>query len=207
MIKKRILCILMIISYFLLAFLLIYSNVINPDYEGYLEVILTIAVVTIWIVCSFLFADVNNNSDQENKKIDDILTYFALLPFYVLLVIPLLIGFLVFSIVNLIRNNMNQKCEVLISKGYILKRRKQNKRSFVFLSKNNFVIKFHEFDTYVISNDNGMNFVDLRESTLLSDDDRMVIANLIYKYESCDFRDKDIYEPTTKILTIVSKYV
>ena len=207
MIKKRILCILMIISYFLLAFLLIYSNVINPDYEGYLEVILTIAVVTIWIVCSFLFADVNNNSDQENKKIDDILTYFALLPFYVLLVIPLLIGFLVFSIVNLIRNNMNQKCKVLISKGYILKRRKQNKRSFVFLSKNNFVIKFHEFDTYVISNDNGMNFVDLRESTLLSDDDRMVIANLIYKYESCDFRDKDIYEPTTKILTIVSKYV
>ena len=207
MIKKRILCILMIISYFLLAFLLIYSNVINPDYEGYLEVILTIAVVTIWIVCSFLFADVNNNSDQENKKIDDILTYFALLPFYVLLVIPLLIGFLVFSIVNLIRNNMNQKCKVLISKGYILKRRKQNKRSFVILSKNNFVIKFHEFDTYVISNDNGMNFVDLRESTLLSDDDRMVIANLIYKYESCDFRDKDIYEPTTKILTIVSKYV
>ena len=207
MIKKRILCILMIISYFLLAFLLIYSNVINPDYEGYLEVILTIAVVTIWIVCSFLFADVNNNSDQENKKIDDILTYFALLPFYVLLVIPLLIGFLVFSIVNLIRNNMNQKCKVLISKGYILKRRKQNKRSFVFLSKNNFVIKFHEFDTYVISNDNGMNFVDLRESTLLSDEDRMVIANLIYKYESCDFRDKDIYEPTTKILTIVSKYV
>ena len=207
MIKKRILCILMMISYFLLAFLLIYSNVINPDYEGYLEVILTIAVVTIWIVCSFLFADVNNNSDQENKKIDDILTYFALLPFYVLLVIPLLIGFLVFSIVNLIRNNMNQKCKVLISKGYILKRRKQNKRSFVFLSKNNFVIKFHEFDTYVISNDNGMNFVDLRESTLLSDDDRMVIANLIYKYESCDFRDKDIYEPTTKILTIVSKYV
>ena len=102
---------------------------------------------------------------------------------------------------------MNQKCKVLISKGYILKRRKQNKRSFVILSKNNFVIKFHEFDTYVISNDNGMNFVDLRESTLLSDDDRMVIANLIYKYESCDFRDKDIYEPTTKILTIVSKYV
>ena len=40
----------------------------------------------------------------------------------------------------------------------------------------------------------------------MNDKNKIEVENIIYKYKSCDYRDKDIYEPTTKIIRILDKY-
>lgn len=51
---KKISYVLLIISYFLLGFILIYFNLVNPSYEGNLGLILSIIVIVIWLVAGFI---------------------------------------------------------------------------------------------------------------------------------------------------------
>lgn len=101
---------------------------------------------------------------------------------------------------------MSNKCKILLEKGFKLSKEKNNKKCTYKLVKDNFIIKISEFDLYQISIDNGATFDDIEKSLFISYEDRMETKNIIYNYKSCDYRDKDIYEPTTKIVCILSKY-
>ena len=66
---KKICYLLLIISYFLLGFILIYFNLINPSYEGSLGLILSIIVITIWLVAGFIILT-NKNPVIKKDKIE-----------------------------------------------------------------------------------------------------------------------------------------
>lgn len=202
---KKICYLLLIISYFLLGFILIYFNLINPSYEGSLGLILSIIVITIWLVAGFIILT-NKNSVIKKDKVEDCLRLIALAPVIVIVIIPIAI----FTVVNLImeslRNRMSNKCKILLEKGFELNKEKNNKKYTYKLVKNNFIIKISEFDSYQISIDNGSTFDDVEKSLFITYEDRIEVENIIYKYKSCDYRDKDIYEPTTKIIYILAKY-
>lgn len=202
---KKICYLLLIISYFLLGFILIYFNLINPSYEGSLGLILSIIVITIWLVAGFIILT-NKNPVIKKDKVEDCLRLIALAPVIVIVIIPIAI----FTVVNLImeslRNRMSNKCKILLEKGFELNKEKNNKKYTYKLVKNNFIIKISEFDSYQISIDNGSTFDDVEKSLFITYEDRIEVENIIYKYKSCDYRDKDIYEPTTKIIYILAKY-
>ena len=63
---KKICYLLLIISYFLLGFILIYFNLVNPSYEGNLGLILSIIVIVIWLVAGFIIL---TNKNPVIKKI------------------------------------------------------------------------------------------------------------------------------------------
>lgn len=63
---KKICYLLLISSYLLLGFILIYFNLINPSYEGSLGLILSIIVVVIWLVAGFIIL---TNKKPVIKKI------------------------------------------------------------------------------------------------------------------------------------------
>lgn len=60
---KKICYLLLISSYLLLGFILIYFNLINPSYEG---LILSIIVITIWLAAGFIML---TNKNPVIKKI------------------------------------------------------------------------------------------------------------------------------------------
>lgn len=202
---KKISYVLLIISYFLLGFILIYFNLVNPSYEGNLGLILSIIVITIWLVAGFIILT-NKNPIIKKDKIEDCLRLIALAPAIVIVIIPIAIFTLVNLIIDSIRNRMSNKCKILLEKGFELSKEKNNKKCTYKLVKDNFIIKISEFDLYQISIDNGATFDDIEKSLFISYEDRMETKNIIYNYKSCDYRDKDIYEPTTKIVCILSKY-
>ncbi len=94
----------------------------------------------------------------------------------------------------------------LLEKGFELKKEKNDKKYSYTLTKDNFIIKISEFDLYQISTDNRATFDDIEKSLFITYEDKIEVENIIYKYKSCDYRDKDIYEPTTKIIRILDKY-
>lgn len=202
---KKISYILLIISYFLLGFILIYFNLINPSYEGSLGLILSIIVITIWLVAGFIILTYKNPVIKKDK-IEDCLRLIALAPVIVIVIIPISIFTLVNLIIESFRNRMSHKCKILLEQGFELSKEKNNKKYTYKLVKNKFIIKISEFDSYQISIDNGSTFDDIEKSLFITYEDRIEVENIIYKYKSCDYRDKDIYEPTIKIVYILAKY-
>ena len=67
---KKICYLLLISSYLLLGFILIYFNLINPSYEGSLGLILSIIVITIWLVSGFIMLT-NKNPVIKKDKVED----------------------------------------------------------------------------------------------------------------------------------------
>ena len=177
---------------------------INPSYEGSLGLILSIIVVVIWLVAGFIILT-NKNPVIKKDKIEKYLRLIALAPVIVIGIIPLAIFTLVNLIIDSFRNRMSNKCKILLEKGFKLNKEKIKKSTYK-LVKDNFIVKISEFDLYQISVDKGITFDDIEKSLFISYEDRIEVENIIYKYKSCDYRDKDIYEPTTKIIHILDKY-
>lgn len=94
-----------------------------------------------------------------------------------------------------------------MAKGFVLTKEKKHKMPIYLLTKEDIVIKICEFDVYEISMDYGVTFTPINESTFVSYNDKTEIEDIINKYNSCDIRDRDIYDPTTKIIAIIEKYI
>lgn len=202
---KKICYLSLISSYLLLGFILIYFNSINPSYEGSLGLILSIIVIVIWLAAGFIILT-NKNQVIKKDKVEDCLRLIALAPVIVIVIIPITIFALGNLIVESFRNRMSNKCKILLEKGFELSKEKNNKKYTFTLVKDNFIIKISEFDLYQISIDNGVTFDNIEKTLFIAYEDRMEVQNIICKYKSCDYRDKDIYEPTTKIIHILAKY-
>lgn len=198
---------LIILSYFLIGFILIYFNKINPDYEGNLGLVLSIVVIAIWLISSILLVtDKNKNIFYTKDKAEEWLRVIALAPIMTIVLPPAILFGLAAKIVGAIRNTMKNKCKILLKKNFVLTKEKCNKKTVYLLIKDNFVIRICEFDSYEISLDYGATYTEITKSHFISYDDRIEIENINYRYCSCDYRDKDIYEPTPKIIEILEKY-
>lgn len=79
---------LLICSYLLLGFILIYFNLINPSYEGSLGLILSIIIIVIWLVAAFIILT-SKNPVIKKDKIEDCLRLIALAPVIVIVIIPI----------------------------------------------------------------------------------------------------------------------
>ncbi len=163
---KKICYLLLIISYLLLGFILIYFNLINSSYEGSLGLISSIIVIVIWLVAGFIILT-NKKPVIKKDKIEDCLRLIALAPVIMIVIIPIVIFTIVNLIIELFRNRMSNKCKILLEKGFELNKEKNNKKYIYTLVKDNFIIKINEFDLYQISIDNGTTFDDIEKSLFI----------------------------------------
>ncbi len=204
---KKICYSLIVLSYFLLGFLLIYYTKINPEYEGNLGLILSIVIVAIWLITFILMVSNKNKHISNNKDvIEDWLGAIVVTPLIIIIIIPAILFILIISVIDVFNNRMKSKCKILLKKNFVLTKQKHNKKSVYLLTKGNFVIKIREFDIYEISLDYGVTYTNISKSPFISYDDKIEIENILYRYYSCDYRDKDMYDPTREIIQILSKY-
>lgn len=203
--RKRICYIAIILSYLILGFFPIYFNKINPDYQGHLGLILSVIVIAIWLGAMFLLSANKHHTIEPDSKIDNWLLGFVLAPFILILILPVALIYLVFYIIDAFKNRMKCKCKVLLSKGFALKKEMIEKKTY-YLVKNEIAIRIKEHSIYDISTNGGNTFIPIKDSTFVSYDDRVEIEHILYQYASCDYRDRDIYEPTVKIIEILGKY-
>ena len=124
---------LLLLSYFLLCFILIYFNKINPDYEGNLGLILSIVVIAIWLISSILLAtDKNKHIVNSKDKAEEWLRVIALAPIMTIVLTPPILFGLAVEIVGAIRNTMKNKCKLLLEKNFVLTKEKSNKKLFIY---------------------------------------------------------------------------
>ena len=203
---KKICYSLIIFSYCLLGFLLIYYTKINPDYEGDLGLSLSVVILAIWLVAIILMLTNKNKHISNNDVIEDWLCTIVVAPFIIIIIIPAILFILIISVIDVINNRIKNKCNALLKKGFVLTKEKHSKQTVYLLSKGNFIIKIREFDIYEISLDYGVTYSHISKSPFISYEDKIEVENIFHNYYSCDYRDKDIYDPTRQIIQILSKY-
>ncbi len=71
------------------------------------------------------------------------------------------------------------------------------------MSKENIIIKISEFDTYEISANGGNTFERVESSTVFSADQREEFRRNFSKFNGCDYRDKELYDPTVKLVEMI----
>ena len=203
---KRIWYLLLIFSYALLAFILVYFNICNPGYEGNLGLYLSALVIIIWVASAAGLADALRNTSVSHSGIDKWLRAIAALPAVILVGIPIALLFLPGLIMKLSGNNIKRNCKPLSEKGFALKKEARGWQPVYRLIRDNAVIRIREYDVYEISLDSGATFTPVRESPVLSPDDRAEIGNILEKYRTCDSRESDLYAPTGRIIGVIAKY-
>lgn len=149
----------------------------------------------------------NKNKHISNSDvIEDWLCTIVVTPFIIIIIIPAILFILIMSVIDVINNRIKNKCKALSKKGFVLTKEKHSKQTVYLLSKENFIIKIREFDIYEISLDYGVTYSKISKSPFISYEDKIEVENILHNYYSCDYRDKDIYDPTRQIIQILSKY-
>ena len=192
----------MILAYLIVGYLLILSDLIAVDGKVVLDRALAITAVGLWIV-GFWYQEYLDEKKVARSRADEWLRVISMLPFAVL-GLPFVALIAIYCFVRNMVNSMKRKCKPLLEKGFVLRRGREGKKRCYLLTKNSMVIKVAEFDTYEISEDGGETFVPINASTLFPEDHKKQVEELIKKYKTCDIRDREEYEPTRKIVEILS---
>lgn len=196
---KKLGYVLLIFSYISVAFILVYANLINPQCNEKVFLILTILVVMIWLFVPILFSKASNTETYSQFTL--ILKFIATLPLYLLFLPFAFIG----SIVDIVTNSFRIKVRALLKNGFACKTEKTQKRKTYFLSRENIVIKISEFDVYEVSEDAGITFECIENSKSFSAKQREAFKENLTKYHTCDYRDRALYDPTRILVEMVIK--
>lgn len=204
---KKICYLLLILSYLMVGFILIFYNIINPHYNNLLGIIMTIIVVIIWIVIPIVLVKYKKKelAEKYNDKLENWLMATALLPVIIVLS-PLVIIFLIMVLIDMINNRFYKKCKSLRKKGFKYKQEKKGKNRIYLLSKENNIFMFTSDYVYSVSIDGGQTFTNMIDSSFFNYEERTLIKERIIKFNGCDYRDRDIYEPTDFIIEIIDRY-
>lgn len=196
---KRIAYILLIISYFIVGFILIYVNRLsdNDNTNKLIAGFGIIILVSMWLIAFFLLS--KDDVGQKEDKLTTILKVIAHLPLYLIL-FPICI---IPALIQIISDSFKNKVKPLLKNGFKLTEEKVEKKKIYYLSKENIVLKIREFDLYEISEDFGKGFILIEQSTFFSLDESGDFKECLFQYYSCDYRDKDFYDPTRKLVSIL----
>jgi hypothetical protein len=196
---KRIAYILLIISYFIVGFILIYVNRLsdNDNTNKLIAGFGIIILVSMWLIAFFLLS--KDDVGQKEDKLTTILKVIAHLPLYLIL-FPICI---VPALIQIISDSFKNKVKPLLKNGFKLTEEKVEKKKIYYLSKENIVLRIREFDLYEISESFGKDFIPIEQSTFFSLDERGDFKEYLFQYYGCDYRDKDFYDPTRKLVSIL----
>jgi hypothetical protein len=198
---KRIAYILLIISYFIVGFILIYVNRLsdNDNTNKLIAGFGIIILVSMWLIALFLLS--KDDVGQKEDKLTTILKVIAHLPLYLIL-FPICI---VPALIQIISDSFKNKVKPLLKNGFKLTEEKVEKKKIYYLSKENIVLKIREFDLYEISESFGKDFIPIEQSTFFSLDERGDFKEYLFQYYGSDYRDMDLYDPTRKLVTILTQ--
>ncbi len=193
--------VLIIASYLFFAFLIIYTNVINPQCDKTLLVILFVSAVV--ILSSGLMILSKLKDDKNEDKLSRVLKTIAGLPMYLIVVPVVFLAVIVMLFIGMVANRFRKKVRGLLKNGYTCRKEKEQKRKIYYLSKENIVIKISEYDIYEISTDGGNSFERVENSSVFSAYQREEFGWNLSEFNDCNDRDSDSYDPTSKLVEMI----
>lgn len=139
------------------------------------------------------------------KKIGKVLEIILFILFGILFFIPTIILLIIDGIKNSIF--ISKQFRKLKNVGYkILKHKENGKRVYLF-SFNLLVIKFSPNELQDISFDGGKTFIPIIESNIGTPQEIERLKYLKYKYQTSDYRDRDMYDSTEDFINFIIKNI
>lgn len=196
-----------ILSYVIFASAAIFFNFVLPSYRGIVVGALIVVGVIISFVSMYLIEVKAAAEVTDNDKIDSLLRVICYIPVIVVIGIPILILSTCFTLIDYVRNNIKKQIKPLIAIGFELRLQRQEKKKVCFLTKGECVIKIIRNELYEISFDNSVSFVNITDSSLGTPKEKQDLLDSVYRYNNCDYRDREGIELTPLFVDFLVKNI
>ena len=138
---------------------------------------------------------------KSSKVFERILAIF----FGILFIIPAAIIVLIDSIAH--RIFLTKQFKKIKNAGYkISKAKDQGKKVYLFAFKT-ITIKFSPNEIHDISFDQGKTYTPIIESNIGTAQEIEHLKNLKYQYQTCDYRDREMYDSTEEFIKFILKNI
>ncbi|MBR2987395.1 MAG: hypothetical protein IKC63_05200 [Clostridia bacterium] len=204
---KKLCLSILLASELLIGFILIYFNLIAPEYEGHLGTVLTVIALILFLSSLLGLSFLSSRGPKTHDRVEQWLGALAFLPLILLFSVPLLLVLLIVYPVYSFRNRMYKKAKVLIDKGFTFRARRIGKKKIFELSRDRLTVRIERYRSYEISTDGKEHFESLTTSSFLSEEERKEAEALLTRFVGCDPRDADEYEPTEGLLLLIARHV
>ena len=125
--------------------------------------------------------------------------------FGIVFIVPVLISVVVHMIME--RIYLSRQLKRLKKAGYKIGKVKENGQKFYLFTYNLLSIKFLPNETFDISFDAGKTYVPITQSNLGTPQEIASLENLKQQYDSCDYRDRDLYDLTNACIDFILKNI
>ncbi|MBQ7364909.1 MAG: hypothetical protein IJW46_04865 [Clostridia bacterium] len=205
---KKLAYLLWILSYCLIGFDLVYFNVIDPVYEGVLGgVLAACAIGCLFFGIALLVYSERRKGMKAPDRLEKCLAVIAVFPLALLAFLPLCVFLSVYYPILSYRNRMRVKARVLLDKGFVLTKKGRGKKKRYYLRCGNTVLRIVRYRSYEISTDGGVHFEPLASSSFLTEEERQEVCRITARFQACDPRDAEEYEPTEPLLSLVAAHI
>lgn len=199
---RKLFYLLIILSYFTVAFILLYSN-LDASYNKTLALSLTIFVIIVWLSALYLFA---GKKVLPFDKTEKILFQIVISPFTIPLILLVCVFLAVCFPFSYHKHRFQSKTKWLEELGYSLTKTRVLKQRVFLLTKNNVVIRVIPKKEHQISFDNGRTFTDIIDSVIFTEEEKQKISYVKMHYMNIDYRDRVDYDIDQLVLDIIAKH-
>lgn len=193
--RKRIGFLGILFSYAIFLFAFVYFCFVNPQGSKWLLAFCLVGgVLTLFV--SLLFTSTRYEIPPKESKLDDWLRKLCFFPALLVIALPCFLISANMILIDFIVNSFQKKVRALLKKGFSYSKIKQNGKTTYRLQKGDCIVKIIPEQSYEISFDGGETFESIANSVLGTKEEREELKRVIFEYNHCDYRDKDLYDIT-----------
>ena len=149
-----------------------------------------------FLAVSLLLASKRYEIAPKESKLDEWLRKLCFFPALLVITLPCFLISACMIIFDFIVNNFRGKIKVLRKKGFSYSKTKQGGKNVYRLQKGDCIVSIIPEQRYEISFDGGQTFENIADSVLGTKEEREELKRVIFEYNHCDYRDKDLYDVT-----------
>lgn len=182
-------------SYIIFIFIGVFFCDINPNADKLLLALSLVGTLTLLFV-SLALTYTRYKIAPKESKLDEWLRKLCFFPALLIITLPCFLISLGMIIFDFIVNNFRRKIKALQKKGFSYSKTKQGGKNVYRLQKGDCIVSIIPEQRYEISFDGGQTFENIADSVLGTKEEREELKRVIFEYNHCDYRDKDLYDVT-----------
>ena len=184
-----------LISYCIFLFTLIFFCFIGVQGHGGWFALCLISGVILLLLSIWMTA-VRYDVAPKESKLDDWLRKLCFFPALLVITLPCFLFSAIMITSDFIAHNFRRKVKALRKKGFSCSKTEQGGKKVYSLQKGDCVIRIIPDESYQISVNGGETFENIVDSVIGTKEEREELKRMIFEYNNCDYRDKDLYDLT-----------
>jgi len=129
------------------------------------------------------------------------------LPFYLFAIVLMMPAILCLLFWDLLRRGDRAQTKPLVRIGFDRQRRKENGRAYWLFTRDDCEIRLFPDEACLIRLPGERELIPLERSALLNAEEQAELEKIVQAFQTCDYRDRDAFSPTTHYVAYLTNHL